>query len=76
MRVYRSNRHIYVQIIDDSKRTTLVAMSTGDKDFDAADVNGKCEQAKKVGNLVAQKAKQLGSIRLSLIVAGIYTTEG
>lgn len=60
MRVYRSNRHIYVQIIDDNKRMTLVAMSTGDKDFDVADVNGKCEQAKKIGNLVAQKAKAAG----------------
>ncbi|MBM9535893.1 50S ribosomal protein L18 [Desulfobulbus alkaliphilus] len=60
MRVYRSNRYIYVQIIDDTKGRTLVAMSSGDKDFDGTDLKGKCEQAKKVGSLVAQKAKAAG----------------
>lgn len=60
MRVYRSNRHIYVQIIDDSQGMTLVAMSSGDKDFEGTDVKGKCEQAKKVGSLIAQKAKAAG----------------
>ncbi len=60
MRVYRSNRHIYVQIIDDTKQTTLVAMSSEDKDFDAAGVKGKCEQAQKVGEAVAERAKAAG----------------
>jgi len=60
MSVYRSNRHIYVQIIDDIQHRTLVAMSTGDKEFDANDLNGKCEQAKKVGLIIAQKAKTAG----------------
>lgn len=60
MRVFRSNRHIYVQIIDDSRQTTLVAMSTGDKDFDGSGLNNKCEQAKKVGEFVAKRAKDAG----------------
>jgi len=60
MSVYRSNRHIYVQIIDDIHHKTLVAMSTEDKNFDGIDLNGKCEQAKKIGLLIAEKAKTAG----------------
>lgn len=60
MSVYRSNRHIYVQIIDDIQRKTLVAMSTDDKHFESNDLNGKCDQAKKVGLMIAEKAKSAG----------------
>jgi large subunit ribosomal protein L18 len=60
MSVYRSNRHIYVQIIDDMQRRTLVAMSTEDKNFERTDLKGKCEQAKKIGLLIAEKAKTVG----------------
>jgi len=60
MSVYRSNRHIYVQIVDDILRQTLVAMSTDDKNFDSADLCGKCEQAKRVGQIIAEKAKSVG----------------
>jgi large subunit ribosomal protein L18 len=60
MSIYRSNRHIYVQIIDDVLRQTLVAMSTGDKNFDSTDLSGKSEQAKKVGLIIAERAKSLG----------------
>jgi large subunit ribosomal protein L18 len=60
MSVYRSNRHIYVQIIDDMQRKTLVAMSTEDKNFEYNDLNGKCEQAKRIGLLIAEKAKNAG----------------
>jgi large subunit ribosomal protein L18 len=60
MRVYRSNRHIYAQIIDDVSRKTLVSMSSDDKSFEAAGLNGKCEQAKQVGVLIAEKAKSAG----------------
>jgi len=60
MSVYRSNRHIYVQIIDDIQHKTLVAMSTEDKSFESIDLNGKCERAKKIGLLIAEKAKSAG----------------
>lgn len=60
MRVFRSNKHIYVQIIDDLKHTTLVSASTETKDFDGSDLKDKCEQAKKVGLMVAEKAKAAG----------------
>lgn len=60
MRVYRSNRHIYAQIIDDTKHTTLVAMSTMDKEFDGTAVKGKSAQARKVGEIIAARAKNAG----------------
>lgn len=60
MSVYRSNRHIYVQIIDDVQRKTLVALSTGDKGFEPAEEDGKCDQAKKIGQMIAERAKAIG----------------
>ena len=60
MRVYRSNRHIYVQLIDDVQGITLVSCSTDDKGFAAGEGQDKCEQAKKIGLLVAEKAKSSG----------------
>ncbi len=60
LRVFRSNRHIYAQIIDDTRHATLVAMSTGDRAFDGTDLKGKCAQAKKVGELLARKALDSG----------------
>ena len=60
MRVFRSNKHIYVQIIDDTSQKTLVSMSSGDKEFDGTGLKGKCEQAEKVGELVARRAKEAG----------------
>ncbi|TAA76037.1 MAG: LSU ribosomal protein L18P [Candidatus Electronema aureum] len=60
MRVFRSNRHIYVQIIDDTKQATLVSMSTEDKEFDASDLKGKVAQAGKVGEMAAKRALAAG----------------
>lgn len=60
MRVFRSNRHIYAQIIDDTTNSTLVSMSTNDKDFDSSEIKGKSAQAKKVGEMIAEKAKNSG----------------
>jgi len=60
MRVFRSNRHIYAQIIDDTTQTTLVAMSTKDKEFTSSEIKGKSAQAKKVGEMIAARAKNAG----------------
>lgn len=60
MRVFRSNRHIYVQIIDDTVQKTLVSMSSDDKSFDGSDLKGKTEKAEKVGEIVAQRAIEAG----------------
>lgn len=55
--VYRSNAHIYAQIIDDTKGNTLFAASTVEKDIAAqiADMDKKAA-AKLVGKTVAERA--------------------
>ncbi|MFD1630877.1 50S ribosomal protein L18 [Pseudopedobacter beijingensis] len=56
--VFRSNKGIYAQIIDDNAGKTLVAASSLEKDFSA---NGtKIEQSKEVGKKVAEKAVAAG----------------
>ena len=59
--VFRSSKHIYVQIIDDTKGVTLVSASTVEKEIMAA-VEGKTktEAAKIVGEIAAQRAKANG----------------
>lgn len=51
--VYRSNKAIYCQLIDDVNQVTLAAAST--KNVDAS--GARIEQSKKVGQLIAEKAK-------------------
>ncbi len=59
--VFRSNNHIYAQVIDDVKGVTLAAASTLSKDFDAKKFKGyDVESAAQVGVLVADKAKKAG----------------
>jgi len=61
MCVYRSLKHLYVQIIDDEDGRTLVSASTISKDFDINLKNKKnLEAAKALGKLIAEKAKALG----------------
>jgi len=60
MRVFRSNKHIDVQIIDDIQKITLVSASTKNKDFEAAEAKNKCDLAKQVGLSIAAKAKAAG----------------
>ena len=55
MSVFRSNKQIYVQIIDDLAGKTLAAASS----LGMAKMSGK-EQAAKVGELIAQNAKEAG----------------
>ena len=55
--VFRSNKQIYAQLIDDSTATTLVAASS--KHESIASKNAlKLEQAKLVGELLAERAKE------------------
>ena len=56
--VFRSNMHIYAQIIDDVNGVTLAAASSVEKDFEGA--TGNKEAARKVGKLVAERAKAKG----------------
>lgn len=57
--VFRSNKEIYAQIIDDVNGTTITAASSRDKDIDASKVN-KTEAAKMVGKAIAEKAVKAG----------------
>jgi large subunit ribosomal protein L18 len=57
--VYRSNKEIYVQLIDDAVGKTILAASSADKSIVEQKVT-KVEQAKLVGKLVAGKAKEAG----------------
>lgn len=58
--VYRSNKHIYAQIIDDSSALTLVAASTLDADVKKGSKTWNVDSAKIVGELVAKRAKDKG----------------
>ena len=56
--VYRSNKGIYAQIIDDVAGKTLVSTSSLSKDF--AGGGNKSEQSKAVGKTIAEKAVAAG----------------
>lgn len=57
--VFRSNKHIQVQIINDETGTTLVSASTFEKGNKFED-GSNIEAAKKVGTLIAERAKAQG----------------
>jgi large subunit ribosomal protein L18 len=59
--VFRSTKHIYAQIVDDTKGNTLVAASSVEPAFKAKySDGGNVERAKEVGKLVAEKALAQG----------------
>ena len=59
--VFRSDKHIYAQIIDDKLGATLVSVSDLSSEYrDQEPVKGKVAAAKRVGEIVAQKALDKG----------------
>lgn len=60
LRVFKSNKHIYAQIIDDSLGKTIASMSTKSKEFEIGEETGKSGAAKVVGMKIAEKAKAAG----------------
>jgi len=62
--VFRSSRHIYAQIIDDTSGHTLVAASTVEKDvreyITTESGKGKLTAAKHIGKLVSERAAKKG----------------
>lgn len=60
LRVFKSSRHIYAQIIDDSSGITICSASSLLSEVEHDDGSGKILQASKVGFLVAQHAKSKG----------------
>ncbi|AFR10684.1 ribosomal protein L18 [Nocardiopsis alba ATCC BAA-2165] len=57
--VFRSSKHIVAQVIDDTKGHTLVAASSVEADVRGAE-GTKSDKSLKVGELVAQRAKDAG----------------
>jgi large subunit ribosomal protein L18 len=57
--VTRSARHVFVQVVDDSKGHTLASASTLETDLRSFD-GDKTAKARKVGELVAERAKTAG----------------
>jgi len=55
--VYKSLKHIYAQLVDDTTGQTLAFASSLSKELKGQDEGDKKADAKRVGTLVAQKAK-------------------
>lgn len=59
--VFRSLKHVYAQIIDDEAGCTIVAASSLDKAMRAEKIpGGNKKGARKIGQLIAQRAKEKG----------------
>jgi len=64
MTVFRSNRGMYVQLIDDLSGRTLVAASTLSKDRDKTGKTDKTGQAKEAGKMIAGKSLEKGILKV------------
>ena len=63
--VFRSVQHIYAQVIDDSKGSTVVAASSLEKsNRDRLKTGGNLDAAKSIGTAVAERAKAAGITRV------------
>jgi large subunit ribosomal protein L18 len=58
--VYRSNKHLSVQLIDDDAGTTLAAASTTEAELRSSGSGASVEAATRVGQLIAERAKAAG----------------
>ena len=58
LNVFRSEKNIYAQVIDDVAGNTLVSASSVEKGFEGN--GGNCEAAKKVGAAIAERALKKG----------------
>jgi large subunit ribosomal protein L18 len=58
--VFRSNRHLSVQVIDDDAGATLAAASTNEPELRSAGTGSSVEAATRVGRLIAERAKAAG----------------
>ena len=60
MTVFRSNREIYIQMIDDASGKTLMSVSSRDKEIAGKKSENKIEIASLVGKAAAKKAQETG----------------
>ena len=54
--VYRSNKHMYVQVIDDMAGHTLTSVSTMEKEY--SDLKNSVENAKSLGKVIGERLKE------------------
>lgn len=56
--VFRSNQHIYAQVIDDTNHQTLISASTIDPELrsNLSSLSKTCESSARVGQLIAERA--------------------
>lgn len=63
--VFRSNEHIYAQVIDDMQQHTLVAASTLEPELKSKLKSGAtCEASAEVGKLIAQRSLEKGIVKV------------
>lgn len=60
LRVFKSNKHIYAQLIDDVAGHTVITESTLNNEIDKDEYKNKTAQAGRVGELIGEKAKTKG----------------
>jgi large subunit ribosomal protein L18 len=76
LNVFRSHKHIYAQVIDDTSGNTLVAASTVDVELRGkASGKSKTEQAHLVGSMVAERAIDAG-VKKVVFDSGGYKYHG
>jgi len=67
--VFRSNKNIYAQLVNDAEQKVITTFSTLSKDFKGPKT-GNVEAAKEVGKLLAQKISELGIKEIAFDRAG------
>jgi large subunit ribosomal protein L18 len=74
--VFRSNKHMYAQIIDDNAGKTVVSASTLEKELGGSGkIAGNCDAATRVGKLLGQRAAEKG-IKQVVFDRGQYKFHG
>lgn len=58
--VFRSNKHIYAQVIDDVTGRTLVSACSNEKELFGEGAAGNCAAAARIGTVLAERAKSAG----------------
>lgn len=64
LNIFRSSKHMYAQIIDDTNGVTIVAASTLDNGAKDISNGGNIEAARLVGQMIAERAKEKGIERV------------
>tara|TARA_Y100000590_G_C15671596_1_gene996448 strand:- start:720 stop:1076 length:357 start_codon:yes stop_codon:yes gene_type:complete len=75
LNIFRSSKNISAQIIDDSKNTTLVAVSSIEKDIKSLKKLNKIELSKVVAEKLAKKAQEKNILKI-YFDRGIYKYHG